>query len=121
MAYGIIKIGEKEVPMRATAATPHRYKQVFRSDVMPYFEESCKASPSEYAEMISKLAYIMAKSAEGADMTKLSQEDYFSWLDGFNAFDFATSENVIAIANIYAGNAETFQTVKKSPDPQNGK
>ena len=52
MAYGIIKIGEREVPMRATAATPIRYRQVFHKNLLPYFLG--KADEEAMVEMVGE-------------------------------------------------------------------
>ncbi len=119
MAYGIIKIGEREVPMRATAATPIRYRQVFHKNLLPYFLG--KADEDAMVEMVGELAYIMAKSAEGEDMTKLSEAGYVEWLEGFDALDLINVENATKIINFYQGSSETHETVKKSPDLLSGK
>lgn len=118
MAYGIIKIGEREVPMRATAATPIRYRQVFHKNLLPYFLG--KADEEAMVEMVGELAYIMAKSAEGEDMTKLSEAGYVEWLEGFDSMDLMGVENATKIINFYQGASETHETVKKSPARQSG-
>ena len=121
MAYGIIKIGEKEVPVRATAATPIRYRQVFHKNLLPYFYGTNGAKDEEYAEMVGELTYIMARSAEGADMTKLSEEDYLQWLEAFDPLDIASAESATSVLNFYSGGAFTHEDVKKSPAQQSGK
>lgn len=108
-----IQIGNKTVPMRANAATPIRYRQVFHKNLLPYFMG--KASDEDAAEMVGELAYIMARSATNASMDKLSYEDYVSWLDDFEALDFVRDDTVSAIIDLYQGNEESMVDLKKSP------
>lgn len=116
--YRVIKVGEKEVPMKANAATPIRYRQVFNKNLLPYFMG--KATDEDAAEMIGELAYIMSSSATGADMTKLSLEGYVEWLEGFDSMDFVNTDTVTAIINLYQGNEETHADLKKNPDQPSG-
>ena len=110
--YGTVKLGEKEVPMLANAATPIRYRQVFGKNLLRYFlgEES----QDEVAAMTGELAYIMAKSGEGADMNRLSLDDYATWLEGFDAMAFVEPETVSQIIKLYQGNMENGSTAKKN-------
>ena len=67
MAYGIIKIGEREVPMRATAATPIRYRQVFHKNLLPYFLG--KADEDAIKQAIALLQSVLddADDSDGED------------------------------------------------------
>lgn len=117
--YKVIKIGGKDIPMQANAATPVRYRQVFGKNLLPYFMG--KASDEDAAEMIGELAYIMALDASGADMTKLSYDGYVEWLEGFAPLDFVEADAITALVNLYQGNEESLSDLKKNPDQQNGK
>ena len=117
--FKTIKVGEKEVPMLANAATPIRYKQVFGKNILTYFLGG--STDAEVTAMVSELAYIMAKAGEGADMNKLSIDDYIKWLEPFEALDFATEENARAILDIYQGNESQASTVKKNQGRPKGK
>ena len=117
--YGVIKIGAKEVPMNANAATPIRYRQVFEKNLLPYFMG--KASDEDAAEMVGELAYIMARSAEGADMKALTKDDYMDWLEAFDPLDFVNNDTVTAIVDLYQSNGKTLTDLKKNPDQLNGK
>ncbi len=103
--YRVIKVGDKEVPMKANAATPIRYRQVFGKNLLPYFMG--KATDEDVAEMLGELSYIMAKSAEGADMMKLSLDGYVEWLEGFAPLDFVDEKTVTAIIGLYQGNEDS--------------
>lgn len=117
--FGYITIREKKIPMEANAATPIRYRQVFHKNLLSVLLG--KASEEEGAEAAGELAYIMARSAEKADMSRLSYEDYISWLEGFEPLDLVNDKIVTDIMNIYQGNMATDAEVKKSPDQPSGK
>lgn len=117
--YGVIKIGEKDVPMLATAATPIKYRQVFQKNLLPYFMG--KATDDEAAEMIGELAYIMAADADRRDSMKLSQDGYVKWLEGFDPLAFVDGNVVTAIIALYQGNSYTQATAKKNQSRPNEK
>lgn len=117
--YGVINIGGKDVAMNANAATPIRYRQVFGENILPYFMG--KASEEDAAEMVGRLAYIMARSADGSNMSTINQEDYVSWLEGFGAMDFLNEHVASAIMEIYQKNGESHTELKKNPDQPNDK
>ena len=102
--FAKLKIGEKEVELSANAATPFRYKQVFHKDIFSVFGNEKKAEEEGF-ETIAQLAYVMAKSAEKADMNKLNEEDFIGWLEGFEPMDFANSAE--DILNTYMGTVES--------------
>lgn len=115
--YGVIKIGEKDVPMLATAATPIKYRQVFQKNLLPYFMG--KATDDEAAEMIGELAYIMASDADRRDSMKLSLDGYVKWLEGFDPLAFVDGDVVNGIIALYQGNSYTQATAKKNQDQPN--
>ena len=112
MAYGIIKIGEKDVPMLATAATPIKYRQVFQKNLLPYFMG--KATDEDAAEMVGELAYIMAADADRRDTMKLSLDGYVKWLEEFDPLAFVDGGVVNAILALYQGNANSQAEAKKN-------
>lgn len=112
--YGVIKVGERDLPLLANAATPIRYKQVFHRSLMPFFLG--QESDGDSAEMVGELAYVMARAAEGADMNKLSFDDYVNWLEGFDAMAFSKPDTAGKVMDIYAGNQTTDAEVKKNHD-----
>lgn len=115
MSYGIVKIGAVDVPMRANAATPIRYKQTFHKNIMPLFTGTLPEEEAE--ESLVELAYIMACSAAPAGgALNYTYDGFVAWLEGFDALDFFVDETVTAIRNVYAGNLVTGSEVKKNPD-----
>lgn len=108
---GIVKIGDRGVNMVANAATAIRYQQVFGGNLLHHFMGD--DSPEDAALVVQELAYIMAKAAEGADMNKLSKDDYISWLEQFESLDFMNGDTTTEIINIYLANMQTNSTAKK--------
>ena len=85
--YKTIIIDGNEVEFAANAATPFRYKQVFKSDLFAVLGNE-KRAEEEGAEVVTRLAYIMNKQAQKADMNKLNEEDFITWLEGFSSMAF---------------------------------
>lgn len=106
-----IKIGDKEITMTANAATCYRYKQVFKKDLFQLF----KSTESMAIDAIQELAYIMMKQA-AKEVDKMDVDDYMSWLEGFNALDFAHAS--APIVNVYANQQATTSKSKKKADEQ---
>lgn len=110
---GTVKIGDHDVAMSANAATAIRYQQAFGGNLLQHFMGNDSAEDS--ALVVQELAYIMARSAEGADMNKLSRDDYISWLEQFEPLDFVNGDTTTEIINIYLANTKTDSKVKKEP------
>lgn len=62
-------------------------------------------------DSISKLAFIMNKAAEGADMKTLDVEGYLDWLEQFETMEFLT--HAMDILELYMSNKTTTSTPKK--------
>lgn len=92
--YKTIEIDGKEMEFAANAATPFRYKQIFKSDLFSVLADE-KRVEEEGAELIMRLAYIMNKQAEKADMSKLNEDEFISWLEGFSAMAFINNADEI--------------------------
>jgi len=104
-----IKIGEQIIPMIANGATPYRYRQLFHKDIITKMNEGVNADDA--AEMASELAFIMAKSAEKADMSSLNLEAFDKWLSQFETFDIVQASE--QIFSVYVGQEVTTSTAKK--------
>lgn len=108
-----IMIGEVEVAMRASAATAIRYRNIFHGDIMKeLMEMNPEQIDSSVIEKIQKLAFIMAKSAEGANMTTLTEDDYLEWLDQFDSIEMMTASK--DIVSIYLGGKVSESELKKT-------
>ena len=108
--FKTVKIDGKEMELVANAATPFRYKQVFKQDLFSVFGNE-KRAEEEGAEAVMRLAYIMAKQAEKADMAKLNEEDFISWLEGFSAMAFINAAD--EIVNAYMDSTKGTATPKE--------
>lgn len=99
-----VTIDGNEIEFAANAATPFRYKQIFQKDLLQILGNEEKAQ-QEGVEAVTQLAYIMAKQAERADMAKLSNDDFITWLEGFSAMAFV--EKAEEILNVYMDSTST--------------
>ena len=116
--YGTATIGGKDVEMVANAASPYRFKQIFREDFLKRAIET-NGNEAESVDLFVKMGFIMAKQAEKADFGKLNEDSFFLWLEDFEPSDVQMAAG--EIANIYAGNAETKALPKKEADRQSEK
>ena len=90
-----ILINGNEMELAANAATPFRFKQVFKKDLLSVFADEEKATQEGF-EVVPELAYIMNKQAQKADMAKLSYDDFIAWLEGFEPMAFLeASEEIV--------------------------
>lgn len=92
-----ITIEGNEIEFAANAATPFRFKQVFKKDLFAILGNEQKAE-TEGVEAVTQLAFIMAKQAEKADMNKLTEDGFIEWLEGFGPMAFVNSaEDILAV------------------------
>lgn len=103
-----IKIGTKAIPMKATASTALRYRQVFQGNL---FKELTENTNEEQVDTIQRLAYIMAQAGADADMSALSKDGYMEWLDQFEAIDLV--EALPQVVALYSGNKVSTSKAKK--------
>lgn len=96
--YKKVNIDGREVELSANAATPFRFRQVFKKDLFSILGNETKAQ-EEGVEAVTQLAYIMAKQAEKADMTKLNEDDFIEWLEGFGPMAFVHAAETVL--NVY--------------------
>lgn len=105
--FKTVTIDGNEMALAANAATPFRYKQVFKSDLFAVLGNEERAQ-EEGVEVVTKLAYIMHKQAEGADMGKLNEDGFIEWLEGFSAMAFINVAD--EILNAYMESAKGTAT-----------
>lgn len=116
--YKEVKIGSQNIPLRASGATPVFYKMLFHRDILQIMKKA-KEDTSQLGDCTSELAFVMAKQAEKADMTKLSYEAYIEWLDTFESMDLIMSS--LDIMEVYMAGQETTSQIKKKAAKQSGK
>ncbi len=104
---GAVRIGDRDVDFVANGATPFIYKRVFRKD---FLTETQKEDMDVYTE----LAFIMSQQAE-KPMTELLNslkiEDFYEWIEGFEAMDIVTKASDIFA--IYQGQTKSSSASKK--------
>lgn len=114
-----VTIDGKEIEMLSNAATPYRFKQVFQKDLIRFFTDAATKKLSDDAETVTiaqQMAYVMAKQAEGGDLSKLSEDDFLTWMEGFDPLPFNSFEVVSEILGAYTGQQKTTTTPKKKVD-----
>ena len=74
-------VGEKKIEAELNAALPYRFSGVFGKN---YFSLIGKdIDPGDAAEFAQEILYLMAMSAQKADMSRLSFDTYLEWLEDF--------------------------------------
>ena len=107
---GTVKIGDKEVKMKASADTPRLYRHTFGRDI---FQDMNKLNlnmkkgslDTGNTEVLENIAYIMAKQAD-PDIPEISD-----WLEQFNIFDIFIAGKDIFL--LWAKNNKTSSAPKK--------
>lgn len=113
MAYKVIKIGEKEVPMMAMSSVAIYHKWVFGTDLNKITFET-KYSQGDRISLYFELAFIMAKFAELKDrrkMRKLNEDSYLDWLEQFEYEDLVNALD--EVQNLYLGQLSSTSQEKK--------
>lgn len=105
----IIKIGDKEVKMRASAASPRIYRNVFGgSDMFAEVEKFkiARETGGNYSfEVVENMAYLFAYQADE------NIPDIETWLDGFGITELY--EAMPQILELWEQNTETKSKEKK--------
>ena len=110
MAFKDVKVGAFTIPMRANGRTPLYYRQIFHKDILSAF--SSEGSQITMAsENVPEVAYVLAMSGEGADMSKLNEDTFEEWLEQFEAMDLLMAGE--DIFDVYLGNLATTSKSKK--------
>lgn len=100
-----IMVGDKELTLRSSAATPYRYTQIFHEDFFKAITSLMGADDdTESIDVVCKLAYVMASQANNDDMDALNKDKFIDWLDGFEFSDF--SEVLSDVVEVYTGSSK---------------
>lgn len=108
-----IKVGGKEFIFAANAATPYRYKQLFNEDLFTIFQNAAKNEEGNIilADTMTRLAFVMIKQAEKADMNTITMDDFYAWLEDFAPMDLVlVGEEIV---NFYMSSTEGSIIPKK--------
>lgn len=93
-----INIDGREMEFAANAATPFRFRQIFKKDLFSILGNEQKAQ-EEGIDTVAELAFVMNKQAEKADMAQLNEESFIEWLEQFGSMAFM--ETAEEILNVY--------------------
>lgn len=125
MMTKMVKVDEKDVAFKASAAIPRLYRIKFRRDIFKDLKKLSKAvekneeTESEIAiddlEMFENIAYIMAQHADPKNVPS----NVIEWLDNFNTFSiYQILPELIDLWNL---NTTTEIESKKKLDQLRGK
>lgn len=98
-----IMVDGKEMALSANAATPFRFRQFFKKDLLAILGNE-KRAEEEGLETIMQLAFVMNKQAEKADFTKMSEETFIEWLEGYGSMAFVEAAD--GIIGVYMNTTE---------------
>lgn len=95
---------KKSIKLTAHAATKIMYRNFFHNDIESDIsnvmdgESLAKNADLSFAD---RLAFIMAKSAEGVKIASLTMDDFYEWLAQFSTYAFLN--NFLEIYSVYSG------------------
>jgi len=117
----IVRIGETDVRMKCTAATPRMYRMLFGTDIFRDIisiqglekagngsTESQLAGIGSGTDAMNQIAYAMAKQADPGI------PEFDAWLDGFGMTDILAAAG--EILELWGANMITGVQSKKKPD-----
>ena len=104
--YGKVTISGNETGFLENASTPFRFKNIFGIDLIALLAKGDEGAVDDY----ERLAFVMAKQAEKADMSKLTAEDFYLWLESFEFTDLV--EALPEIIGLYMQNKTTHSDPK---------
>ena len=109
--FGKITIGNKEIEMLATGGTPVYYNQIFHADFFTESQGMGEDNAGLTIDVFMRLAFIMAKQAEGKDMSKVNEGQFMKWLGDFEPMDLPNA--MPQIVDFYMGQTQGTATPKK--------
>lgn len=109
--FKVITIGDVPVEMKATGSTVIRYKQIFHRD---YFRDINDSDIADRIDVFTRMGFVMAKQAEGADMGKLNEDSFIDWLDQFDPLDVESATDQIML--FFAGSEKQSVNPKKETE-----
>ena len=111
----VIKIGDKDVKLKSSAATYIKYRRVFKEDLFKTLQDMTKeigddgAIPDGAVAVLLQAAYIMAGQAD----PKINC-DIETWLDQFELID--SINGIQGVFEILMGDQVTIDEAKKKSD-----
>ena len=113
----LVRVGNKDVQLRADGATPFLYKQAFGKDLLKIFSEASGTDDAAVvSDLASELGFVMAQQAKSPDPLKvdLSRGAFMGWLVEFEPLDLTNA--AMDIVNVYLGTYNTDSIAKKKEE-----
>lgn len=104
-----ITIGDKEVEMAASAATPFLFKKLFKRDFLKEAQEDQAGD-----ELYIMLAFVMASDVNEVLKGSVKEEDFFAWLEEFTYVDIINA--LPAVISLYTRQKQGSSVPKKEAD-----
>lgn len=115
--YKVIVLNDKKMELMSNAATPIRYKQIFRKDLLTEFTRLDGKSDDEKLQAIDtiqQLAFVMNKQATASreEINRLNYDSFVEWLEDFEADAFYQKEIMDAVINTWFKNNKSTSISK---------
>lgn len=113
-----IKIGNNEFNARSSALTSKIYRQLFHKDLMAEMMSAKETKQAGIVELFEQLAFVLIWQAQERNvpisqaLKKLSEDDFFEWLEKFDEMDFYAPETLEKITQIWLKNSESLVNSK---------
>lgn len=107
-----INVGGCEMRLRANAATPIYYRNIFRDDLLNHLGE--EESNGARTEAVMRLAFVehMQATNEPKDLRKIGEEQFVAWLERFEWKDVLTAGQEAVM--LWSGQSETLSESKNA-------
>ena len=120
------RIANTDINLKSTALTAVLFKNIFHFDILTTINsirtDDTNGEANERAiDAIGMLAFVMSKQADTdsvPDLFKLTETDYYIWLDQFNINDLRSAEAISAIMAAWTGNVATSVNAKNAAGAQ---
>ena len=115
--YGLVKIGEREIPMQSMASVDIYFKHIFGYDpIRLQASEEFANNEGERVDLCLKMGFVMAKfvelKADRAKLNALNEDSFVEWLDTFEREDLLAA--TLDMWLIYNGQKKKESKPKKS-------
>lgn len=107
-----ILIGGGEVHLRANAATPIYYRNMFHDDLLAHLGE--EESGGTRTEVLMRLCFVehMQAMHEPKDLRRIGEEQFLAWLEHFEWSDLVDAG--AQAVEVWTGQSESTSTLKNA-------
>ena len=114
--YGVVKIGNVDVPMLAMGSIDIYYRNIFHEDPAK-IQSRNDLDPVDWIRFYQRMGFVMAKFAEcksRKEMAKLNEDSFIDWAETFERGDLFDA--VTEIQAVYEEQAVPAVDAKKNTD-----